>query len=343
MMPHRAAVGAAHLGSGPEALAEALSGPRLTVLCYHRIADPEPNAFAGFRPNISATPEAFERQIRFLTAHYNVVSQAQVLAWLDGDAPLPRRAALVTFDDGYRDNATVAWPILRRHGVRPVIFLATDYMDGGRSFLWDLAAYCLERTRLAAAELPLVGRRALDTLEARRRATSEWMAAVKRQPSDRREEELARLAAAADVGLPETALPLCMDWEEARRLAAEGVDFGGHTCSHPILSRSDDEDAEREIVDCRARLARELGSEPALFAYPNGGEGDFTPFHEEAVARAGFRLAFSLENKSWDLASVRERPMAVSRVYLGRKDVAWRFRLKLLGAGQWAARLRRGR
>src|SRR5919197_5136055 len=72
----------------------------LTVVNYHRINDPERKDFDSFKPNVSATPAEFERQMDYLSNWFQVVTARDVVQWLDGQRELPPYAALITFDDG---------------------------------------------------------------------------------------------------------------------------------------------------------------------------------------------------------------------------------------------------
>ena len=88
--------------------------PALVVLTYHRIGSPGIKSNPYYDPVISATPEAFRDQLRFLRERFSMV-RLEEIAGLD-QASLGSRAkpaALVTFDDGYRDNFETALPILR--------------------------------------------------------------------------------------------------------------------------------------------------------------------------------------------------------------------------------------
>jgi peptidoglycan/xylan/chitin deacetylase (PgdA/CDA1 family) len=89
-----------------------LWGRSLAVLNYHRIDDPHREGFDSFKPNVSATPHEFARQMAYLAKWFNVVSLQEIVDWLDGRRELPRHAALITFDDGYLDNYTSDYPVL---------------------------------------------------------------------------------------------------------------------------------------------------------------------------------------------------------------------------------------
>lgn len=95
----------------------------LRVLMYHKVTHSQPNT-------IAVHPDSFAAQQAFLAEHYCIVGLDDVIAAIDGSRMLPRRAVLLTFDDGYLDNITNAYPVLRRHGHRAVMFVCAHVMDG---------------------------------------------------------------------------------------------------------------------------------------------------------------------------------------------------------------------
>jgi peptidoglycan/xylan/chitin deacetylase (PgdA/CDA1 family) len=98
----------------------------LRVLMYHKVND--------LWPNPTTVPTAvFEEQMALLgTLGYTPVSLDAVSDHYLRGAPLPQRAVLLTFDDGYRDNLENALPILRRHGYPAVLFVPIGFLDDGR-------------------------------------------------------------------------------------------------------------------------------------------------------------------------------------------------------------------
>lgn len=319
-----------------------LQSKTLTVLCYHRVGQPDDNEFHGFRPNFSASPEQFTLQMKFLRRFFSPVSLQDVLDWRDKGRPLPRRAVLVTFDDGYRDNGDVAWPIMRSFDIPGVVFVATDYMGTGKAFLWDFAAYCFEATQLDRGVLPLLGEMHLSTLLERRIAVSAWVEASKRQPAGNRGLLINALAASLEVSPPPEAFAgLYLDWAAIRHLENDGLEFGGHTHTHPILTQLSLPEAQGEIATSQRILSAELGHPARAFAYPNGSASDFSREREDDVQRAGFSIGFSLEPGPTTLDEVQKRPAAVRRLYVGKHDIVPRLLLKCIGAARFAS-ARRG-
>src|SRR3954447_19379433 len=97
---------------------------------YHKVTAARPNS-------IAVSPESFEAQQRFLGEHYSVVSLQAVRQRCRGEAALPRRAVLLTFDDGYADNLEIAMPILSAAGHPAAIFVPTDFVGSSKPLPHD--------------------------------------------------------------------------------------------------------------------------------------------------------------------------------------------------------------
>ena len=101
-------------------------GNRLSILIYHRVlARPDP-----LFPEESAA-ESFDQQMSELSACFRIMSLRDAIQGLR-KGTLPSRAACITFDDGYADNAEVALPIQQKHGICATFFIASGFLDGGR-------------------------------------------------------------------------------------------------------------------------------------------------------------------------------------------------------------------
>jgi peptidoglycan/xylan/chitin deacetylase (PgdA/CDA1 family) len=111
-----------------------------------------------------------------------------------------------------------------------------------------------------------------------------------------------------------------MTWDELRGIAADGVEIGSHTISHPHLTRLSDADLDRELGDSRTQLEDELGRPCRFFAYPYG-EHDRRV--RDAVRRAGYQAAFALA-----AGADRGDPYALPRIDLYRRDSLLRATLK---------------
>ena len=265
---------------------------RLLTFYFHRVLEqPDP-----MQPG-EMDARLFELTLTWIGQQFQVLHPREACERLQrGD--LPARAAVISFDDGYRDNHDVALPILLRHRMSAVFFIATGYMGEGVQFNDRLR----EAFRvLAAPELDLgwagLGRLATASLADRLHALGQVRESVKYLEPDARwaaVERIEALCVASGGELPSGRM--MMTPQEVRQLEASGMEIGGHTRTHPILLAVDDTSAFADIQSGRDDLAAVLSAPPVLFSYPNGKLGrDFGLQHVEMARRAGFSFGFSTE------------------------------------------------
>lgn len=332
-----AAAASGRLGGGASrVLDRALPRRRgvLTILTYHRVD--EPSARPDLMPSlVSATPDGFAAQVAMVAREFDPVALPDVLDALDDPRRLPGRAVLITFDDGYRDFATNAWPVLRAASVPATLFVATAFTgDPAARFWWDRLWAAVHGAAPSTLATP-VG--AVPVGPADARATvgrlRDWLKAL---DHDAVLHEIDRIVDALAPGpghTPDDPPASVLDWDELRRLAAEGVTLAPHTRTHPLLDRVDLERAEAEISGSFDDLERETGSvtPPArVLAYPSGSHG---PSAVEAARRTGMTLAMTTQRGGNDLRRA-------DRLRLRRINVGGRTSVPLIRAQlAWAATL----
>ena len=231
---------------------------------YHSVAAEDAAAF--IEPGNRVDPRTFERQMAYLAAERRVVPLSELVDTIADGRALAASTVCITFDDGYRDNLTVAAPILERYRLPATLFLATGLVERGEN-QWSDTLHSLSRKDLHA--------QLLEASQAERK----------------------RLLA----GLPrvENAPRLMLDWEDVRTLVRNHPRFeiGGHTRDHLDLTKHPAE-ARAQIEGCRADLQRELAHlipvEPQHFSYPYGRWDAAT---RQAVIDAGWRSAVAADTK----------------------------------------------
>ena len=245
------------------------------------------------------TPETFEQQIRWMTQVGDVVSHERIL---DYERPNDRPLFTVTFDDGWKDNYTAAFPTLKRYKVPALIFLATGAIDSGQLF-WPadvvtktqhavrsdgaakvmkaLEALCPEGLHIDAENAPA----------AQAETLVEALKLVSEANRNRRIGEYFDCLGADRAPLQ----GYIMNWDEVREMHAAGIAFGSHTHNHKILKELSEPQIEEELVLSRDTLVRELAAPADTFAYPNA---RYHGTEAGVLARCGYRLGFRLHNKS---------------------------------------------
>lgn len=259
-------------------LRERAARGRLTVLTYHRVLPDEEARRYPF-PSLAMPESAFARQADWLAARAEVAPLGESLQ-ARGAASRPRVA--ITFDDGYRDNAELAAPILGSRGLRATFFVASGFVGGG-GWMWYDRAILLAAAAPSAA-LRDAARAHGVPVPAPGAGAEGWVESLKRVPRAARAAFLdalpggAGIAAARDGFLP-------MRPEQVGALAVAGHEIGSHSVSHDILTLADDGELERELRDSKRSLADWTGAAVHGFCYPNG-------THDARVAAAAARAGY---------------------------------------------------
>lgn len=259
---------------------------RLSVLIFHRVL---PQVDALFPQEQDA--RRFNEVLSWVGRWFQVMPLDKAVVSLRNGS-LPARAAAITFDDGYADNATHALPILRHHGMVATFFVATGFLDGGR--MWnDSIIEAVRGFRGKVLDLRDVGLgiHPLESSHQQRMAITSLLGQIKYLDPARRREAVSFVKETVGVDLPEN---LMMSSKQVMQLHQAGMQIGAHTCTHPILTRLSDGQALDEIRGSKLALEFLLNDPVNLFAYPNGQPGtDYQVRHARMVKQAGFIGAVS--------------------------------------------------
>jgi peptidoglycan/xylan/chitin deacetylase (PgdA/CDA1 family) len=290
--------------------------PRALILMYHRIAEPESDPW-----ELSVSPRHFAAHLEILKKYTRPMSLRDLVAGLQ-NGKVPRRAVVVTFDDGYADNLYEAKPLLERHNIPATVFLPTGHIGKSEEFWWDKLARLLlnSHTLPKKPHLDVNGRshvwgltESYDHPETGcRHGNDESKAGL--QPYSRR--SLYFSVYQLLLPLPEQDRQACLQeiqgWisgetkarpayrtlspEEVGMLGRDGlVEIGAHTITHPFLSVCPEAIQQREIEQGKIDLEAITGRQVNSFAYPHG---DYDGRSVALVRQAGFVCACSIEENS---------------------------------------------
>lgn len=282
--------------SMPVALLQRLA-PRPTFgACYHMVSHGRPRHVKHYAP---LPVKEFEEDVRYLKRRFDLLAHDDLARRRSAGLAPADSTAVLTFDDGFAECATIVAPILQRHGVSATFFLVTDLVDNRTMFRESKASLLIDTVLGQPAETVL---ESLHELE-REAEVPSWSPDASVRPAgfdlgvadlgtepDPRLTGLVRWLLAAgpdDVQLLDL---LCarlgvdvdgylrstrpyLSTEQILELHSQGFTIGAHTRSHPKLQRLTREDAEAEIVES-CRIVRELtGQRSVPFAFPYSGWG----------------------------------------------------------------------
>lgn len=259
---------------------------RLSILIYHRVLAEQDPLFPG-----ESYAEVFDQQMKLLSKYFRVMPLGDAIESLCR-GKLTFRAACITFDDGYADNAEIALPILQKHRICATFFVATGFLDGGRMFN-DTVIELIRRAPGDTVDFDSLGlgRFPVETITQRRQAIFQLLDKLKYLPMESRQSMVEAMADLIPVDLSRN---LMMTSSQVRELHSAGMEIGGHTVNHPILARIENDAAFADIANGKEALEGITRSPVRFFAYPNGKPGkDYLPDHVKMVKKLGFDAAVS--------------------------------------------------
>jgi peptidoglycan/xylan/chitin deacetylase (PgdA/CDA1 family) len=284
---------------GLDRLARRRYGRVPTILTYHGVHDGSlPTEHARYSTK-HVHVDDFRRQLVWLRRHFEVVSLAQVENEVRTGS-LPTRRAAVTFDDGYENNLSVAWPILREMGIPATFFVTVDVVERQRPYDHDRVELVLRCTKQPLVVLSSNGRRVeypLGSNAERSRAIYDMKAWLSRLPDEAAAELRRQLIDPLweDRFLDAHRIAYQpLTWPQVRRLADEGAEIGSHTLSHPHLARADDDRVRHELAESRRILAERIGRPVVRLSYPHG---SYDPRVKRMAAEAGYVAAYT--SRTW--------------------------------------------
>jgi peptidoglycan/xylan/chitin deacetylase (PgdA/CDA1 family) len=277
------------------------------ILAYHRINYPA-QVLPYDLDLLSATPESFRRQMLHVVDRYSVVSLSEISRWLRSEVDLPRDSIAITFDDGYADFHTYAFPVLKSLDIPATLFLIAGAAGSDKPMWWDEAAYLLNRSESSGDALTRI-KRSLQGMD-----------------ESSREERLDELARQCGVSRPRERLFL--DWTQVSEIAASGIAIGSHSYNHATLTRIDRRQLRREIEDSRDSIADRTGQKPLSFCYPYGLKEDSNDLVRSVVSQAGYQCAATLNQGTIDKQT---DPFCLSRMHVSYEESLAAFTCRVAG------------
>jgi peptidoglycan/xylan/chitin deacetylase (PgdA/CDA1 family) len=313
--------------SGLYVLISFLKRRKPVVLMYHSVNDQDcPYVY----PDNIVSVENFEKQIAYLSRKKKVVSLSELVKHLESGADLPHNVVVITFDDGYYDFYSNAYPVLKRYGVLCTLFLVTGFLSTGDAKWDDKLAYIINSAQSGSVTVRLDGEEkafCLASQKRRRDCIVELVRTLQNLDSENRSKILLEVERQLNSCALESKRVM-LDWSEVVELASdELVSFGCHSHSHVNLGKVNPAIVEWEISKSKNEIEDKLGKPCVPFCYPFGKKGSFNQNVKKLLKLHGFLAAVTTipgsVSKGSDLFELR-RVAAMD-------DSSYRFKCSLIG------------
>jgi peptidoglycan/xylan/chitin deacetylase (PgdA/CDA1 family) len=258
---------------------------------YHRIGEA---SLTEYDPNVFSCDEAnFAEHMQYIKKRFTVVTLNDLAEILKGKIT-DKRYALITFDDGYIDNYSKAFPILLENKISATFFLATNFMNNAEIPWWDRIAYLIRHAQVEEVKLKNWPESVVLCKNNLATSIRQVLELVKVNNGSTIADVIAELE--QKLQIPNTELtnnkPLFMTWDMAREMSDAGMEFGSQTCSHRIMSHLSVDEQDHEAKASKELIEKELNTKIKAFAYPVGGKDSFTTDTIEIIKKY-YQVSFS--------------------------------------------------
>lgn len=245
------------------------NGRNIPIIFYHEIGNNEMEGLVEYSVRI----DHFDKQIQWLSGHFNVVPINELIKHIKGEIKLPGKITAVTFDGGYVGNYKYAFPILKKYNVPAAIYVVTDSVDG--NIPWERKLlYLISLTKEKQFTLEYNYQEQnfeIKTREQKRAAKLKIQSYIEELNDEEKERWLTQLSEKLNVELSGLAQKLFLSWEQIRAMNKNPlITIGSHSLTHPRLTGISLNDATKEIVESKERIESKLGEKITSFCYPDG-------------------------------------------------------------------------
>lgn len=267
----------------------------VVILMYHSINEVSNERI--YAANI-VSPVNFAQQMRYLASCAQVISLDKYVDYVRDGTQLPADSVILTFDDGYKDSFTNAYPVLRKYGLPATFFLPTAYIGTGEAKWDDRLSYFIRRSAIKEFSVESdiwQGSRLFATpgKKAKLKAIDQLVRSLGGVSSLDRQRVLEQMQSPlqVDPGELDTS-DLMLSWQDVRKMSkATGISFGAHGVTHSRLSDLSVEAARWEIIGSKDRIEIAIDRPVRFFSYPFGGPDDFNGQIKNILRSEGFECA----------------------------------------------------
>jgi tetratricopeptide (TPR) repeat protein/peptidoglycan/xylan/chitin deacetylase (PgdA/CDA1 family) len=288
---------------------------KLLILNYHRIRPNDPHFSTAFDDGVyGVEADEFARQIKWLKSNTLIMSEKDLIDHnRDGGFIAPATSTpcvIITFDDGYLDNFTTAYPILKHYEVPAILFVATQMVHARQIPWWDVIAYLIKKCEKSFIQ---VNGRQFPLGNQKREAIDFFLLLMKREKYEHTKYLLSELSEACEVALPSPELQdrEILTWKEIREMAQHRITIGSHTHTHRVLSTLSPSAQKEEMILSKLIIEENIGQPVQSISYPVGEPHYITAETSMIASVSGYLFGFTTNSGVNDWNSIQ--PYVIKR------------------------------
>lgn len=270
---------------------------KLIILNYHRIRPNDPQFATSFDDGIfTVNADQFFRQIKWLKRHTRILSEKDLIDQVITNKYNYRKfnspSVVITFDDGYLDNYSIAYPMLRALQIPAIFFICTGMIWERKLRWWDILAYLIKKCRKSSI---VVKDQEYMLQNNRLEIIADIQLQMKQFPMEQIHNYIQLISEACEINLPSEEIQdrELMTRNQIREMATHQMTIGSHTHTHQALSSLDDNMQQSEFIVSKQLLEQVISQPVKSISYPFGLYQYIPLSIQETARKCGYQLGFT--------------------------------------------------
>ena len=270
---------------------------KVVILNYHRVRPSSATASTPFDDGVfTVNADQFFRQMNWLKQHARILSEEELISQVirkryhypKSNGP----SVVVTFDDGYRDNYSVAYPVLKSLGITAFFFICTEMIWERKLRWWDVLAYLIKKCQKPSI---VIEDHEYALQDNRLNVIADFQRQMKEYPRNLIHKHIQLISEASEIDLPPDDIQdrELMTQDQIREMAEHQMTIGSHAHTHQALSCLDSHENQTELMTSKRLLEQTTGQPVKSISYPFG-HYQYAPLSIQDIARrCGYQLGFT--------------------------------------------------
>lgn len=214
----------------------------------------------------------FIQQMKFIKKYFNIIKLEDFIEYNKNNKIIPKNSIIITFDDGYKNNYTIAYPILKKYQFPAQIFILPELINK-KDNIW---ASKLERyINLTTIKQIRFNKKEFLLLSSTNKINFlNYLKKIIKNLSRKKREKIINYISEKTNINDKTAFydenHQLLNWEEINIMKSNNISFGSHTMTHEILLNINDKELKYQLSLSYSTLSKQFKTKRISFAYPNG-------------------------------------------------------------------------
>lgn len=256
---------------------------------FHRIGDADSSKYD---PNVfSCSAEDLSKHLRFIKENFEIINQTRFIDIINTGQKVDKKYAYITFDDGYLDNYSLAFPILKAMKIPATFFVATGLIGTNTIPWWDEIAWHIKQIDFPELSLSSWGASISLSKKDTNKNIRDVLSKFKNSPASI-DEQLLELRQLTGITLKQYESEF-LSWENLVEMESAGMTIGAHSHSHRIFSTLNEEELSHELSHAKMLLEEKLANKVLSISYPVGNASTYNKYMFDEIEQQGYQLAFT--------------------------------------------------